>query len=414
MSFQSEVFFHDRQPGDCRPQADMVVYYDGVSADKPYVEAGTLAFLGGKANVPDQGIGYTGHAHDALRIAYGGLFNGGAGVKYRCPTADSRQRLRFTVAGPGSGDCNVPRPALVSLELKPLDTCGKAYQYEDEIPLFLFRKCSSLESDCQILENLARQFNEQYAHLGTAVTVMDGAIYAMDIITSLPGQTFRVMGIEGLSPARQIAPGSKRTFTRSLVQDFFGSTPDRPVIFNGVDANLNAAELFFTQEVEDSLMPGSSSNLSVTPGGFSTIRSSILVLFEDNVNANAALAELKVLMKGGGNKYLAKTVVDDCEDVLLFPYSIMRADAGTLADLTAVQTQYPTVKNIWRAGYVAGNSYYEVLTTTAATLPAPTVAQAGDVVTEGTALVPKPYSVSACPPATPCVDCPPVSYAIYG
>ena len=418
MSTPSSSFLSGYQPGDCRPHADIVVFYDGSTADLPTIEGGTLVFAGGRANVPSQGINLTGPGKAPFRMDYNAIHPGGAGVKIRCQTTDTRQRLRFNVTRPQG--CNSPETNIVTLELCPLDTCTQAYEYDSELPLNLFRRCSTMETDCQIIEELARQFNQDYAHLGTAYSVVEvvggNNVYALDIESKNPGEVFYVRTHEGLSSPRTIIPASKRTYTRQLVQDWFGTSPNAGnPIFTGADASLNAVELFADFQVGTSFSGVATSNLADDTTTYTPIKSVVTVLFESNTNADAAQAKLRSLLKGpaSGNlaaPYLAKLVDDTCADVLLYPYTIVRADAGDDAARQAVISQYPDAKVVYQAGRIAGKSYYEVYTG-ADTIPAPTSAQAGDTVTKGNNQVPAPYTVSACPVGTPCADCPPVTPA---
>jgi hypothetical protein len=413
MSTESSSFLSGRQIGDCRPQPDIVVYFDGSNTEEPLIEAGTLVFKGAKANVPNQGISVSGLANSAFKFSYGDIRPGGAGVKLRCLTNDTKQRIRFTVLNPKI--CGY-KPDVFALQLRPVEYCGKAFEFDEEYPIHFFRRCGSLETDCQITEEAARLFNQDYSHLGTAYTIMETvngvSVYGFDIETKEAGQSFSIEQHEGFSNPRIIIPGNKRNFTRSLARDFFKTAAFKPTIYDGSnDANLNVIELFGTIDVRTSFAGVATSDLGKDTTTSTKVPISIAVLFEINANANAQFAKIKSLLKGPGNNngagpYLSKMIDDTCADQQFYPYTLVRTDAGDPAAMLAVKTQYPEVKLIYRPGYMAGKSYYEIWTA-ADTIPVPTSAIPTDVLTKGNNQVPEPYTVSSCPAGTPCGDCPP-------
>jgi|GEM_PF-3033395 len=422
MSTESSTFLSGRQPNDCRPQADIVVYYDGTTADKPIVEGSTLVFNGSRVNVPNQGIGYNSVGASAYRVDYAGILSGGAGIKFRCATADLKQRLRLTVKNRPTCPTGY-LPSVVSLELKPIETCERVYEYDHELPLHLFRHCSTMETNCQILEELGRQFNRDYAHLGAAGLVGDGSgTTYLDIEAKEAGQIFRIEAHEGLS-VQTIIPANKKTFTRQLVKDWMGSSTATPIDAS-VDGSLYAIEMWVESWVNTTIAGVATSNMSSDPYTRTPITQRVTVLIEPGTNGDAILAEFKKLLKGpaSGNlaaPYLAKVIDDSCADTVLYPYSVVRTDNGSAEAVTLVKTGYTASKLVFRTAYVAGKSYYNVYTnsgtTPTAVTPDGTQGTSGstaDTVTQGTSLSPSPYSVSTCIAGTPCADCPPSNISL--
>ncbi|SOD81004.1 hypothetical protein [Spirosoma fluviale] len=413
MSKQSSSFIGYRQPGDCRPNADIVVYFPGTTADLPLIEASNLVFKGGIANVPNQGIAFNGFGAGDYKIDFDSIKPGGAGVKLRCATTELKQRIRFNVAR--SSSCGEYMTNVIALELKPVETCAQAYEFDEELPLNLFKRCSTLETDCQVTESLARQFNANYAHLGTAYQVIESVEganrYAVDIEIKNPGDYFQVEQHEGLSRPRVIIPSNKRTYTRSLVQDWFNTAPNAPLIFSGVDATLNVIELFITIDVNTTMSGIATSDLASDTNTTTKVPVTVTVLFEQNSNGDAAFAKLKALLKGPGSgngaaPYISRMIDDTCADNVLFPYTLVRADSGDGAAFAAIKADYPDIKTAFMVGYIGGKSYYEIYTGSDG-LPVPSSAKPNDVLTKGGNQVPAPYTVSACPAGTACGDCPP-------
>ena len=413
MSTQSASFIGYRQPGDCRPNADIVAYFSGETTDVPAVEVGNLVLRGSVSNVVNQGINFNGPGDGPLKIDWDTIKNGGSGVKLRCATLDLKQRIRFTVQKPqGCGD---PISNVVALQLNPLESCNKGYEYDSELPLNLFKRCGGFETDCQITEEIARQFNWEYAHLGRAYQTIESVNgvnrYALDIEALDPAQYFYIEQHEGLSRPRVIVPANKRNYTRALVRDWFGTSPKGPTLLDTDTTLLNVIEIFTMKKVGTTFSGVATSSMETDTTTYTDVPVTITLVFETNVNGNAAFAKVKSLLKGPGSgngaaPYIAKMLDDTCADTVMYPYTIARADDGSPAAFATIKTDYPEVKTSYLARYVGGKSYYEVYTG-ADTLPVPTSAKPGDTVLKGTNLVPDYYSLSSCPAGTACGDCPP-------
>lgn len=408
MSTQSSTFPSGRQLDDCRPQPDLVVFYDGSTADKPVIEGGVLLFNGGISSVPNHGIGGNARGAKSFGITYQDIAPGDAGVKIRCATTETKLRLRFNVV-PRPAGCDPYQFPRVGLHILPVESCATGtFEYCEELPIAVFRQCNILETDCQITEALVKEANAEYGHFLKAYQTQDEAgRFCIDLEVTQPGRQLNVVGHDGLTSPRIIVPANKLGYTREIARDFFGTAPLKPTIYSGVNGNLPAVEITYVQMRPTGFSGAATSNMAQDTTTYTPIRSTVTVLFEDNANAGAARTELIRLLKGpgGGNTagaYLSRLVDDTCADQLYYFVTVARTDDKSNAAFASIMADYPMAKVTHRAGYLGGKSYYELHLTTA---DVPAAAKGGDDVQKGTALIPYEFSVSACPPGTACADC---------
>lgn len=356
----------------CRPTPDVAVYYDGSNTDAPTLVAGNIVFGGTsvKTNRPADGIGATGYGTE-FKVPFSSILHGGAGVKLRCAQNATQERIRFTAtAGVGN----------IYLRLKPLFSCEQPYEYDEEIPIMVYYRPGVVDSVCQKLNRLANLFNIQYAHLGTASVVQVSSVYYIDFVTKNVGERFQVLVSQGLTGPSHITPGYKGAYTTDLIAEWFGA---RNVATIPNAPSLQGAELYIRKQIPGFTLGAATSNPNQDAHGLVTIPQTVTVLFANNTNGTNARAALIALLNTDSNQYTDRIVVNECEDKLLYDYTIVRTDAGDVAAFNQIKTDYPAVVGEFRAQYNGTQSTYGI-TTASTTKP---TAVGSDVTTVGSPVI---------------------------
>ena len=388
MAAESSVFLTQeprRRTVDCSPSPDVAIYYDGVTTAVPVLEAGNIVFRGAKTSHPAGGVADAG-AIDAFSVPFATILAGGAGARVRgCVTA-TKQKYRLFCQAAGGACARVDAP--IGLQLAPVETCEDTYVYNDERPLMVFADPACVVTCCEALNQLAREFNIEYAHLGTAAVVQIGAEYALEIETLKEGQRFRFITVNGLTAPQLVVPGRKPTYTNKAIKGWFGPEAVSAECDTTPEACIPVVEIFHEKQYDGSPVGALTSNMGQTNFTKETVTRSISCLFASNTNGNAAKAALITILNGGGNAYLDKLVTEEVFDKNLYPYTLIRTDAGTLAAYNTVKTQYTAALMVATAARdaVAGKTYYTFYTNSA-TAPA-IIAESGDVIKVGVANIP--------------------------
>lgn len=355
---------------DTRPKPDVAAYYSGDTTDVPVLEQGMIVLKGAKVNRPANKGAYFG-------IPFNAIENGGNGVRLRCCVTPTKQRLRFFCESTSA--CTNPGKPVMSILLKPRQTDQRAYKYDYEIPAAAYKVAGCVESCCQLLYALRDEFNYQYDHLGVASVVQIGSDYALDIETKYAGDVFDVRAYSGLKPPVLVVPGNDGGYYSNILAPWFGGT-DVPVECGQSVECLRAAELFVDKKFASGHIGAATSNLSASTDTFTMTSQTVTILFANNDNATAARTALINILDASNDQYRDKLISSTCEDRMLYPYTIVKTDAGTSSAYDAAKTAYSAAVQLLRYGYKDGKSTY-VIYTASATAP---TAVGSDVVSVGT------------------------------
>ncbi|CCH01255.1 hypothetical protein FAES_3246 [Fibrella aestuarina BUZ 2] len=345
---------------DCQPEFDQVVYYSGATNVTPLEENGLLRFKGALSNVPD-------NDGPELGVPLIDILPGGKGVGLRCCNAATKQKVRYAVIA--------PQTQPVMLHLRPVSTCVAPKELDEETPIFVGYDEGRIETAAQKAADAARQFNLYYGLYGNATAVTENGTSYVEIEVLKPGDFFHMKGTDGLSAASIVVPGKNVGLTPALIASLF---PGEAV---PAGTCLRAIELDYMEYQAAELLGQMTSSFGQTTQRMVPIQRRCVALFADNANATAAHDAAVTILKA--QKHLFTTgATPTCQDFLVYPFSVDRADGGDAAAMATAKTDYSAV-TIQRVAYRNGRSLYTVTRTASAK---PAVVTAGDVIGTGTAL----------------------------
>lgn len=355
--FRNEVEY--RSP-DTRPQPDVAVYYDGSTNVVPTIVAGNIVFAGARANRPAMGIGglaATGGGVD-YKLKFADILTGGAGVKLRCCELATKQKLRFgATAGPGD----------ISLRLEPIDDAENPYEYTWEIPLFVYYREGEIDTVEQKLNALKAEFDRTYSHFGTARVVEGiGNEKFIEIETKYAGRRFRVETSTNLTGPFVITPGFKGAYQTDMIVEWFGDKA-LPAQCAEPATCLKAIDLTAEVTFPGGGPGGATSNAAQALKVATKTNQSISVLFANNVNGEAARVALLAILNVDGDPYKDRVLTTECEDKVVYSYTIERTDTATQANILSVKNDY-SAQDVSRIGRNGGKSIY-VVTVNSTTAP---------------------------------------------
>nr|WP_293840447.1 hypothetical protein [uncultured Arsenicibacter sp.] len=383
MTYRSSVFptqEPDIKSVDCRPNApSVIIHYDGSTTDVPQLSQGTISFPGAKVNLPGSGVG--GNGND-FKIDFDSIPKGGAGVKLRACVPAQKRILRFYCS---TNPCTNCGSDALSMQIKPLHVCERPVEYYYENPIFVDAVEGCAETCEQMLNLLAKRWNQFYSDFGTATVVQVGNKSALQVEEKIAGElTYHIVATEGLTDPIVISPAVPGTYSKDLIKEWFS-----PIPFPSCpepDECVKVIEMFPVISFPGESAGVLTSNLSESTQS-SSIQATQTVAFitANNTNGNNARAALLSILRGGNNAYLAKISNDaTAVDVPLYMHSVVREDDGSPAAYATAKADYSGALQMWRKATGGGKSYYELLTSS----PTAPVAAGDDVVTAGSANVP--------------------------
>lgn len=363
-----------RDPGDCRKHARHAIIYDGTSTGVPAIENEVLVFNGGISNEPSQGVGFTGVAGEAFRLIYAHIL---PNPRWRGSVDPLTKKIRLSVAQKQCGESGEH----LYLELIPVGTCEfPRTNWEWNEPIEVGFECNCLESPCQRLSKVAREINKRTDYPVIASVTNVGSNYYLDLTARYAGQDFLIASAQGFTAPKTLIPNFKQNFTARDVAFWF---PNQSIALlnSNPTKKMTVVELSYERRVpEDPSVGVASSNELTTTSRWSISKETIFLVFDTaTTQSNTALTALITVLTGT-NAYNRKYVNNVSADRALYPYLVVRTDAGDAAALTDARTDYATGYVVMdRSHYTGGKSYYTLLTTSGT----PPTADGSDVVTQG-------------------------------
>ena len=324
----------DKVPNPCEEVFDLVAYFSGATNAVPVMELGNIVLRGATMAVFGSGIGASGHLlTDEFAFDFGAILKGGAGVKVRCCTTPQKKKVRFRVLASDACSINSGR---IGFQIRPVSNCLRPVLYDDILPvLVMVDSCVGTdEKKAKAAVAMANQipYNNTVA---TAVQIGTGwyiEVEAKDIYTD-----FYVTETENVEIPTEVFSYTTGGFFAKNVNSWFRSN-----IVGECDADkcLPGLQIHFAEYVPFKGMGSFTSNPAQHHDSYVRQLRSVTVLYDSAVsNATTAYTALVALLNNS-DQALKRMSSTTCEDLVPYPFTIVRVDAGDASALTAADGAY--------------------------------------------------------------------------
>ena len=372
----SSIFPRTRKKGDCEDAPENAIFYTGATNALPVLEAGNLVFKGGTSFKKAKGIGFDGLAsgNNFFKIVFDQLQTGGAGVKIRsCGTA-LKKTVKFRCCGALPHD----EFERMAIDIRLISSCEFPAWETWISPKEVFHECAKMQSCCQKLTELAKQFNQDLTSPVVATVSNVGEDWFLFLESKVAGMDFTILSQEGLTDAEVTIPNFRRAFTAGSMSDWFG---DDFTMTGDLTRCLTVIELFHYNKKPYRGAAGTS-NPATDNSQYREVLERTSVVFDDAVTNSLNAKNALITILTGTSEYNKRQLNTTARDFPTYDYCVVRTDAGDSAALEDARTDYATgiLVPVTRKNYVAGKSYYAIRSSSG-TIPTP---DGADTVVRGT------------------------------